>query len=304
MDQNSHSSMLTNVFDLTDDQRYRAWREQKLAAYPQRLEELLVPVENPHALSKEEILAIQRACSRANMAIYTTSVKLDDDTEAGKSIVADIGRHFGLVHLDSNIYADDEGISALQVSTETRQFEYIPYSNKAIRWHTDGYYNLLNRKIRAMILHCVRPAARGGENALMDHEIVYLMMRDKNPQFIDALMQPDVMTIPANIEKGVEIRAEQTGPVFSVDEHSGQLHMRYTARTRSIIWKQDPLTESAVKYLQTLMDGDSAYIFKYRLKAGQGLICNNILHTRSAFEENENSTGRLVYRARYYDSIQ
>jgi alpha-ketoglutarate-dependent taurine dioxygenase len=222
-------------------------------------------------------------------------------------IVADLGRHFGLHNLDNNLYANDEGISELQMSDESRQFEYIPYSNKAISWHTDGYYNPLDRKIRTMVLHCVRPAARGGENALMDHEMLYILMRDENPQYIEALMQPDVMTIPANIENGVEIRPEQTGPVFSVDhsvdDQSGHLHMRYTARTRSIEWKKDKTTLSAVKCLEELLASDSPIIFHHRLSAGQGLICNNILHTRSAFEDEEGSLGRLVYRARFSDRI-
>ena len=42
-------------------------------------------------------------------------------------------------------------------------------------------------------------------------------------------------------EQGIA-RAAQTGPVFSIDPASGDLHMRYTARTRSIEWKQDATT--------------------------------------------------------------
>ena len=258
----------------------------------------MVDIENPHALNEGEIKAIRRACLRANMAIYSCRSEVAD-----KTIVADLGRHFGLQHLDNNLYANDEGISALQVSSERRQFEYIPYSNKAISWHTDGYYNPLDRKIRSMVLHCVRPAAQGGENALMDHEMLYMLMRDENPHYIEALMQPDVMTIPANIENGVEIRPEQTGPVFSVDEQTGHLHMRYTARTRSIEWKQDQTTLAAVKWLEELLASDSPAIFHHRLTAGQGLICNNTLHTRSAFEDKEGGLGRLVYRARFFERI-
>lgn len=291
-----------SAFDLGNDRAYAAWREQKLANYPSSLDEILVEVKDPHSLSQGEKAAILQACSRANMAIYTTGSE-SQIKESDKSIVSDLGRHFGLVHLDSNLYADDDGVSALQVSEEKRQFEYIPYSNKGISWHTDGYYNLLDRKIRAMVLHCVRPASRGGENALMDHEIVYLLIRDENPLYIEALMQPDVMTIPANIENGVEIRPEQTGPVFSLDETTGRLHMRYTARTRSIEWKQDKMTQAAVKFLEEILAKDSPYIFHHRLTAGQGVICNNILHTRTPFEDEEGSPGRLIYRARYYDRI-
>jgi len=304
--QSQPKNILVNAFDLSDDRAYAAWREQKIANFPKSLSDLMVEIDNPSSLSEIETTAIRRACSRANMAIYTCGSETAD-----KTIVADLGRHFGLHNLDNNLYANDEGISELQVSDESRQFEYIPYSNKAISWHTDGYYNPLDRKINTMVLHCVRPAARGGENALMDHEMLYILMRDENPQYIEALMQPDVMTIPANIENGVEIRPEQTGPVFStsdpvdgsVSDQAGHLHMRYTARTRSIEWKQDKTTLSAVKMLEALLASDSPAIFRHRLSADQGLICNNILHTRSAFEDEAGSSGRLVYRARFSERI-
>ncbi len=310
MPQSQPKNILASAFDLSDDRSYSAWREQKIANYPSSLGELAVEIDNPHSLSEVEVTAIRRACLRANMAIYSCSRKAGSE-DADKTIVTDLGSHFGLQHLDNNLYASDEGISELQVSAERRQFEYIPYSNKAISWHTDGYYNQLDRKIRAMVLHCVRPAARGGENALMDHEMLYLLMRDENPRYIEALMQPDVMTIPANIENGVEIRPEQTGPVFSVTSsisdsvgaQTGHLHMRYTARTRSIEWKKDQTTLSAVKCLEELLASDSPAIFHHRLSAGQGLICNNTLHTRSTFRDEEGSEGRLVYRARYSERI-
>lgn len=297
----------SHAFDLSNDRAYAAWRERKIANFPVSLNELIVDVSDPQYLIEAEITAIRKACSRANMALYTFKQPLatdPDDKGSEKSVLAEFGRHFGLEHLDNNLYADDEGISAIQVSKEKRRGEYIPYSTKGISWHTDGYYNPPERKIRAMVLHCVRPAVQGGENALMDFEMLYLLLRDESPLYIEALMQPDVMTIPANIENGVEIRPEQTGPVFSIDKLTGHLHMRYTARTRSIEWKQDKTTQSAVKCLEEILAGDSPYIFRNRLSANQGIICNNVLHTRTAFEDNENGPGRLVYRARYYDRIQ
>ena len=81
-------------------------------------------------------------------------------------------------------------------------------------------------------MHCAQPAAEGGENLLLDHEIAYIQLRDKNPAYIKALMKNNAMTIPPNIENGIEIRGEQTGPVFAVDE-GGYLHMRFSARTRN-----------------------------------------------------------------------
>ena len=291
-------------FSLTNPGAYAAWRERKLADYPATLAELQVDVENPHCVSAAEQAAIRRACARANMAIYHIRGPMDAEAKADKSLVADLGRHFGLQHLDSNLYADDDGISALRVSSEKRQFEYIPYSNRPISWHTDGYYNRLDKSIRAMVLHCVSPAAQGGENTLMDHELLYLQLRDENPAYIEALMQPTVMTIPANVENGVEIRPAQSGPVFSLDPLSGHLHMRYTARTRSIEWAQDKLTRAAVRCLEELLAADSPYIHRHRLQAGQGIICNNVLHTRSAFQDDAAAGHqRLFFRARYYERI-
>jgi hypothetical protein len=111
------------------------------------------------------------------------------------------------------------------------------------------------------------------------------------------------MTIPANEEAAAEGRKAITGPVFSVDSEDGSLHMRYTARTRSIIWKDDEITRKAVAFLGDLLENGNDYIFSYKLGAGEGLICNNVLHKRSAFE-NESDASRLLYRARYYDRIK
>ena len=97
-------------------------------------------------------------------------------------------------------------------------------------------------------------------------------------------------------------RPEQSGPVFSVDAAEGFLHMRYTARTRSIEWKPDALTQAAVKSLTEILN-DSEYILRARLVPGMGLICNNVLHTRSAFTDTPDRR-RLLYRGRYYDRLK
>jgi len=89
--------------------------------------------------------------------------------------------------------ADDDGITALKVQKSQWRKRYIPYTNHAIHWHTDGYYNPIYQQIMALNLHCVRPAMEGGENALMDHEIAYLQLRDESPEYIEALMHPDAM---------------------------------------------------------------------------------------------------------------
>ena len=117
-------------------------------------------------------------------------------------------------------------------------------------------------------------------------------------------MQPRAMTIPPNIENGQEIRAALSGPVFSIDPKTDRLHMRYTARTRSIEWHDDPLTREASQCISDFLESESPYVFRHRLTPGQGVLCNNVLHARTAFQDDAaGGKTRLLYRARYYDRI-
>lgn len=278
---------------------YREWRARKLDAFPASLTDLTVEVPALDAPDAAACAAVVAACRRANMALVSSVPR-----SVEKTTLREFGRHFGLQALDANLHADDDGISALQVSATEGKRDYIPYTNRALNWHTDGYYNAPGQWIRAFLIFCANDAAEGGDNQLLDHEIAYIMLRDADPRFIEALMHPHAMTIPANIEQGVEIRPEETGPVFSVDSAHGSLHMRYSARTRNIRWRDDPATRDAVAFLTELWENGSEYVYHYRLMPGQGIICNNVLHSRSGFRDDP-ATGhtRLMYRARYYDRI-
>ncbi len=287
-------------FVLINDAIYAVWREQKLKNYPLSIDALTVEIKDASKPSAAEIAELSRLCSHYNMAVYATTEGNNED----RSIPRNIGTALGLTRLDPNMLADEDGITSLTVVEGKSGRGYIPYSNRRLLWHTDGYYNLPTQQIRAMLLHCVRPAAHGGENAFLDPEIAYILMRDANPAYVEALMQPDAMTIPPNTETGEETREIRIGPVFSLDPTTGDLHMRYTARTRSIEWKDDEMTSAAVVFLDHLLKTDSGYLLHGSLAAGQGLVCNNVLHNRTAYEDSEVKTEqRLVYRARYYDRI-
>lgn len=294
----SQPDLSLSPFDLNNARGYHAWRTVKLQNYPRDARHLVVEILDPLHISAAEYAGIKQRIIQSNMAIFAVPQAMDKNT------LVRFCAQFGLIRLDKNLCADDDGISELRAIPEGRPQEYIPYSNKPINWHTDGYYNAPDQLIRAMVLHCVQAAARGGANALVDYELVYLMLRDANPEFIAALMHPQCMTIPANIENGTEIRAAQTGPVFSIDPLDGGLHMRYTARTRSIAWRNDNITRAALQQLDTLLNSENAPIFHHRMQAGQGILCNNVLHTRTGFVDDP-STGeqRIVLRARYYDRI-
>jgi alpha-ketoglutarate-dependent taurine dioxygenase len=295
------SSTTLQPFDLANEAGYGVWRAGKLANYPVLAADLFVPINAAAALTKQEHAAILERCRKTNLAIY----EVTGGGETDKLAIRAFGRQFGLATLDMNLRADEDSITSLRVVETRAGTHYIPYTNRPLNWHTDGYYNRLDEQVRGIVMHCVATSASGGDNLFLDPEIAYLLLRDENPDYIRALMQPDAMTIPANIEAGVELRPAQSGPVFSVAQDTGALHMRYTARTRSIAWKDDRNTRQAAGFLLELLASDSIYIIRHRLRAGQGIICNNVLHKREAFADDAASgQQRLLYRARYHERIR
>lgn len=287
--------LFAQPFDLADNDAYAAWRAWKLEHRARSAEDLRVSIDDPYQLDAAELAALTERCRHNNMAIYALT-----GAESEKSLVHSLGQQLGLTRLDSNLRADEDSVTSLEVRAQQGN-QYIPYTNRRLSWHSDGYYNTPAQQIRGIIMHCVRPAASGGENALIDHEWLYIRLRDENPALVEALMQPEAMTIPANIEAGEEIRAAQTGPVFSVDASSGRLHMRYSARQRNIDWQTDVTTQEAAAMIGELLD-DDGLVIRHRLGAGEGILCNNVLHNRTGFEDSP-AQQRLMYRARYYDRI-
>jgi hypothetical protein len=287
-------------FDLDNAADYATWREKKSALAPRRLEDIVVEIDDPRALTGAERARIVDLCANANMAIYVSRTGTDPD----KEIPRRLGLQLGLRTLDSHWLTDDDGISPLSVrGAEERgqRKEFIPYTDKPIRWHTDGYYNAPERTIRGMVLHCVQSAASGGDNQLLDHELAYMLLRDENPDHIRALSRSDVMTIPARTDDEGIARPDQPGPVFSVDAQ-GFLHMRYTARTKSIAWQADAATQAAVAALERILAQPTPWTLHGRLEPGMGLVCNNVLHDRAGFTETQQQR-RLLYRARYYERV-
>ena len=273
---------------------YGSWREAKLAGVPADAGALVVEVGDLRALTHSERAEILRICARANMVIYHCAAAAGrDDPALVQALVAQLGLGTAQGHL----FADDRGISALRVDAQKANRGYIPYTARRLRWHTDGYYHPRAQAIRAMVLHCVERADHGGENDLLDPELAWLWLRDRDVEFTRALEAPDAMTIPANEEATEAGRGAVSGPVFCRDG-GGRMYMRYTSRTRSIVWKDDAATRDAVVALAGLLDSDWPYIFHHRLEPGQGLLCNNVLHNRGAFDP-VGPRERLLYRMRF-----
>lgn len=285
-------------FDLNDLRAYADWRAEKLDTAPRHIEDIIVMLDDPRRLEPEErerLVALNRRC---NMAIYVSKTGSDPD----KAIPRRLGAQLGMHTLDEHWLTDNDGISPISVTgAEARgeRKEFIPYTDRPIKWHTDGYYNTPEHTIRGLLLHCVQSAASGGENHLLDHEIAYILLRDESPDFIRALSSPRAMTIPPRTDERGVARAAQPGPVFSVNE-DGTLHMRYTARTVSVVW--DDAAAAARAALERILATPTPWTLHGRLEPGMGLVCNNVLHDRSGFTETAEKR-RLLYRARYYERV-
>ena len=288
----------SGAFSLQDTAAYGRWRAVKLRRAASGDSARVIPVARLGQLSRAEQALLADACRQSNFALYRTPAGTAPDREE----LCAFGARLGLRRFDHHLWAGAEGIATIRREDGGGRGAYIPYTDRPMKWHTDGYYNPADVAVRGVIMHCVAPAAEGGANWLLDPELVYIALRDANPDFIAALMRPDVMTIPANrLEPGAQ-RPAVSGPVFSVSDADGSLHMRYTARTRSIHWKNDALTREAVNFLETLLTPPVAGAVRVRLQAGEGIVCNNVLHSREAFSDSPGAQ-RLLWRARYRDRI-
>jgi len=282
-----------------DNSSYQEWRKARLETCPQSVDELLVEIGGLVNLSEAEKAEIQAVLKRSNMAVY----RCDDDF-VDRAAVCAFAANFGLRRLDHHLCTNADGVSEISVASEGEgpRTEYVPYSNRGLSWHTDGYYNHKARQINALVLHCAQNASTGGENTLFDPEMAYILLRDEDPRFITAFEHPECMTIPANVGVEGEIRAAVSGPVFSYDV-GGAIHMRYSARKRNIQWRDDDVTRAARDFLTKILADENGPVFRYRLQPGEGLICNNVLHNRTAFEDGAGHK-RLLYRARFFNRIE
>lgn len=302
----SMKTVNNQIFNQTTSEsasNYAAWKQSKLDEYNNVL---IAPVIRLDSLSNpgdSALLELAKRCRLTNLALYETA-EPSRSTDQIRTDLLSFSDKLGLRIAEQHRSAGDHGIVALRVTDAARQRGYIPYSRKPMNWHTDGYYNTPENQIRAMVLHCVTPADDGGVNQFMDPEIVYMRLRDENPAYIDALMHPKAMCIPKNVETDGSVRPVSIGPVFSVDK-TGKLIMRYTARTRSIQWRDDPMTIRATDALTEILANDDPLMLTARLKAGQGILCNNVLHNRTGFDPNtETKSSRMIYRIRFHNRVK
>ena len=284
-------------FLLENEEQYQAWRARKLNNRQEVSPTRVFKLDQQGRLPRSLLQSLREQVAAYNFVIFQSASVLD------KTGFLALNSQFGLTELDANPGAEADKVTSLRVVAETDdRTRYIPYTNRAMNWHTDGYYNSGDRRIDAFVLYCVNQAGRGGGNTLFDHEMMYMLLRDRSPAARAALMGDDMLHIPANVQHNRVVRAEESGPVFSLQANRGALNMRYTSRPQNIVWKSDRQSTDALNLVREILMQGSAVV-EVRLQPGQGVVCNNILHGRQAFHDAPGQPARLIYRARYHDAI-
>ncbi len=302
----SNNNQMFNWESLDGSAAYDEWRSNRLKAAEIALNQAPVEVSDLSNPGESVVSELTNRCDAANFALYTSDDSGGDSEHSATDIppVGDFAAAFGLKVAEAHRSADGTGVVALRVTDKGNQRGFIPYSPRGMNWHTDGYYNAPDARISAFILHCVRPAADGGVNQLFNPEILYIRLRDISPAYIRALMHPTVMSIPENIESDGSLRPVSVGPVFYGDALTGRLQMRYTARTRSISWCDEPVTQEAIAALTEILAANDPLMMQVALKAGQGVLNNNALHNRTQFQNGNEDAGRLMIRVRFHNRVQ
>lgn len=273
------------------------WCDARREAYAARGDGPWIEIADPCNLRTAERDAIASRCARFNLALYRFAGARNDP-----DALSAFAGTMGLERRDRTLGADRRGIALVRVLRNTPGPEMIPFTSRALKWHTDGYYNPPGHSVRAVVMHCAAPAASGGETTLLDPDLVYAAMHERDPALVEALAHPCAMTIPPHEAGGKTIRSARTGPVFRFLDDPPHLHMRYTARTRSVSWRPDTATHRAVAALQAAVASLSICYVRVRFEAGEGVICNNVLHCRTAFADGEDSR-RTILRIRSFDPV-
>ena len=290
--------------DLSDIASYQKWRSSKLKDAENLQESAPIDVKNMSDLTDSERDELMLRCRKVNFACYRVE-ESETDSDGVNIALRKFSAAFGMRVAEDHRSAGQAGIVNLRESKSEGQRGYVPYTAKSMNWHTDGYYNAPEDYVSGFVLHCVRPAQSGGSNEILDPEIAYIRLRDENPDFISALVHPQAMSIPENREASGKVRPVSVGPVFYADPETGRLQMRYTARTRSIYWREDPLTNEAQSFLGEILGGPDPLSQRVTLGAGEGILNNNVLHNRTAFSDpTDQSPGRLICRVRFSNRVE
>jgi hypothetical protein len=281
-----------NRFNLASDDDYLKWRDEKLAAYPRNVGELVVELGDMTAMRLAEKTRVLQTVERANMCVFTAgSAELDM-----ASLLA-LGRQLGATRTDKSArHAQSDELTDSRILNRA-----IPFSTRHCNWHTDATYYGSDNPIQALFLLCKRPAPEGGSNKILDHEVLYIHLRDRDPGALEVLMNRNCFNY-RNPATG-EVDPHRGGKVFWTNA-DGHLCHRFSFRKTDMAWSEESDVVAARDVLESLISDESAHVIEGRLESGMGLISNNVLHTRERLVDSDDAAKkRLLYRARFYDRV-
>lgn len=219
-------------------------------------------------------------------------------TDPQRDVVA-LHAALSLHSIDKGVVTEDSGLSLLTDMTGTRQGKFVPYTAKAMGWHTDGYYNTRELSLNCFALHCVAPAQSGGTLTLLDHQLIILALLDEEPDLLHLLAHPEAMMLPANKDDIGHDRPERFSPVIFI-RSDGTPGVHFTTRTTHIKWRT-PETLAAAQQMKALIEKNPQWHHSIRLEAGQGVITRNVLHRRDAYTDDAKAPRKML-RGRYLQS--
>jgi hypothetical protein len=267
---------------------FKQWALEKEDNIPLNIDDLIVKIHDINHATLAEISNIKDIIKRFNCCIYQSKVALNAQAD-----LMNFAQSIGMETYDTNNIHNSP--ISLIMSLETKNtLNYIPYTNKKLNWHTDGYYD--EKPIFSWLLHCEEPAYYGGENYLLDHELAireYIIKYDN----LDSLSSLDAFTIPGNAHAN---RGETKGYVCDSDNKYKKFHMNFSMREKNM--KLNEQSKTAIMRMKKIIKEDcKKYCLTYKLSKNEGIISNNILHGRNSFEDGK--AMRKLYRIRSYERI-
>jgi hypothetical protein len=246
----------------------------------------------------DDAQALRILCDRVQdfgFALYQWHSDSDDPNRD----VMTLHRHLSLQAHDRGVVQEADGLSLLTDLSGTAQGRFVPYTSRAMGWHTDGYYNAMDQSLRCFTLHCISPAQSGGALTLLDNRLMLIALFDADPELVALLSHPQAMSIPGNRDELGHDRPTRYSPVLFI-RADGTPGAHFTTRTRHIAWR-NAATQEAATAMKSLIDQHADWHCSIRLQAGQGVITRNVLHRREAYTDHPDKPRKML-RGRYLQS--
>ena len=267
---------------------FKQWALEKEDNIPLNIDDLIVKIHDINHATLAEISNIKDIIKRFNCCVYQSKVGLNAQAD-----LMNFAQSIGMETYDTNNIHNSPISLIMSLETENA-LNYIPYTNKKLNWHTDGYYD--EKPIFSWLLHCEEPAYSGGENYLLDHELAireYIIKYDN----LESLSSLDAFTIPGNTHAN---RGETKGYICDNDNEYKKFHMKFSMREKNM--KLNEQSKTAIMRMKKIIKEDcKKYCLTYKLSKNEGIVSNNILHGRNSFEDGK--AMRKLYRIRSYERI-